>query len=355
MTRAAQALGFAGYPDLQSHFRRRFYGAVPDRLEAELAELGASPETAAIRVMLEDAETIRATAEDLPPEALRAAVDLLVGARRVFVFGTRGSFGLAVMVGIGLRLLLAARLVSQAAGDVPDQLVDLEEDDALVAISFRRFDRATVGVVRHAANVGARTVVITDRKSSPLARLADVALFARLGTLRLMPSYAAGASLVNAPLTATSLQLHDGASDPAANRRAVAPGGRSLRRIVRRGRDEPLAFGRSSRWAADPHAGDRARQSSLVPSWCSIIRASPSGGGAAAHGRRYGGPQRLDRDPNGAINVMSRRLCGRVRLVSAKGGDNGRDNVLDHHEAGTDRLHHHRVGRLRGLRRRLAG
>ena len=215
VTRAAQTLGFAGYPDLQSHFRRRFYGAVPDRLEAELAELGASPETAAIRVMLEDADTIRATVEDLPPEALRTAVDLLVGARRVFVFGTRGSFGLTVMVGIGLRLLLDARLVSQAAGDVPDQLVDLEEDDTLVAISFRRIDRATVGVVRHAANVGARTVVITDHLSSPLARLADVALVARLGTLRLMPSYAAGASLVNALLTATSLRLHVRTMTPA--------------------------------------------------------------------------------------------------------------------------------------------
>jgi hypothetical protein len=35
-----------------------------------------------------------------------AAVDALLSARRVYVFGARGSHGLAVMLGIGLRLLL---------------------------------------------------------------------------------------------------------------------------------------------------------------------------------------------------------------------------------------------------------
>ena len=212
VTRAAQALGFAGYPDLQAHLRARFLDAVPTRIETEVAELGATPEVAAIRVMLEDAESVRATAEDLSPETLRATVDVLVGARRVFVFGERGSHGLALMLGIGLRLLLDVRILSQVAGDLPDQLIDLDAGDALAAISFRRVDRATVNVLRHAGDVGARTIVLTDHLTGPAARAADLVLLARLGTLRLTPSYAAGASLVNALLTAVALRTHDGAS-----------------------------------------------------------------------------------------------------------------------------------------------
>ena len=213
VTRAAQALGFSGYPDLQGHLRARFFtNAVPTRIEAGVAELGATPEAAAIRVMLEDAESVRATAEDVSPDALRAAVEALVAARRVFVFGERGSHGLALMLGIGLRLLRDARILSQAAGDLPDQLIDLEAGDALAAISFRRVDRATVGVLRHAAGVGARTIVLTDHLSSPAARAADLVLLARLGPLRLMPSYAAGASLVNALLTAVALRTRDAAA-----------------------------------------------------------------------------------------------------------------------------------------------
>ena len=114
VTRAAQTLGFAGYPDLQARLRQRFVDGVPEHVEASLVDLGDTPEAAAIRVMLEDAESVRATAEDLDPATLSDIVDLLVGARRVYVFGARGSFGLALILAIGLRLLLPdARLLNR--------------------------------------------------------------------------------------------------------------------------------------------------------------------------------------------------------------------------------------------------
>jgi DNA-binding MurR/RpiR family transcriptional regulator len=207
VTRAAQALGFAGYPDLQARLRQRFVDGVPERVEASIADLGDTPEAAAIRVMLEDAQSVRATAEDLDPATLTAVVDLLVNARRVYLFGARGSFGLALMLSIGLRLLLPdSRLLNQTVGDLPDQLLDMNDDDVLVAISFRRVDRATVDVLKHASRVGAQIVGIGDHLSSPVARSAKKMLVARLGPLRLMPSYAVGASLVNAVATAVSVR-----------------------------------------------------------------------------------------------------------------------------------------------------
>jgi DNA-binding MurR/RpiR family transcriptional regulator len=214
VTRAAQALGFAGYPDLQARLRQRFVDGVPERVEASLVDLGDTPERAAIRVMLEDAESVRATAEDLDAATLGAIVDLLIGARRVYVFGARGSFGLAQILTIGLRLLLTdARLLNQTGGDLPDQLLDMTADDVLVAIGFRRVDRTTVDVLKHAARLGAASVGIGDHLSGPLARTATRMLVARVGPLRLMPSYAAGASLINAVATAVSVRRR-GASAP---------------------------------------------------------------------------------------------------------------------------------------------
>jgi DNA-binding MurR/RpiR family transcriptional regulator len=209
VTRAAQSLGFAGYPDLQAILRERVFGAtaVPERIDASASELGETPELAGLRIMLEDAESVRATADELAPETLAAAVESLLAARRVYVFGARGSHGLAVMLGIGLRLLLPdTRLLSQVSGDLPDQLVGLKPDDTLVAIRFRREDRVTLSVLRHAGRLGARTIGIADHLSSPVARLSNISLVARLGPLRLMPSYAAGASLVNALTTVVSLR-----------------------------------------------------------------------------------------------------------------------------------------------------
>lgn len=207
VTRAAQRLGFAGYPDMQVRLRERFLAAVPDRLRASVDEFRDEPEFAAIRVMLEDADSVRATAEDLSPSRLRDAVETLLGARRVYVFGSRGSHGLALMLGLGMRLLLPdVRVLSQTAGDLPDQLISLSDKDAVVAISFRRVDRATTELIRQAKEVRAKTVVITDDLSSRMARDAEIVLHVRLGAIWLLPSYAAGASIVNALNTAISLR-----------------------------------------------------------------------------------------------------------------------------------------------------
>jgi DNA-binding MurR/RpiR family transcriptional regulator len=208
VTRAAQTLGFDGYPDLQARLREQFVEGVAERVEASASDLGDTPEAAAIRVMLEDAERVRATAENIDPANLRHVVDVLVKARRVYVFGARGSHGLALMLTIGLRLLLAdARLLSQSAGDLPDQLLDLGRRDVLVGIGFRRLDRVTVEVLRQARQVGATTVGITDHLSNALARVASCTLVVELGPLRVMPSYAPGASLINALTTGVSLAI----------------------------------------------------------------------------------------------------------------------------------------------------
>lgn len=210
VTRAAQALGFAGYPDFQMHLRAHFATRTPERLASAVTELGDDPVAAAVRVMLEDAANVRQTAEDLVPEDVTAAIDALVAARSVSIFGSRGSFGVALMLGVGLQLLLPdARILHQTAGNLPDQLLSMSGDDALVAVSLRRVDRVTISVLKHARRVGAATIIITDHRSSTVTRLADIPLVVRPAPLRLTPSYAAAASLVNALITAMSLRLRD--------------------------------------------------------------------------------------------------------------------------------------------------
>lgn len=212
VTRAAQALGFAGFPDLQSRLRASFFRPVQERIELDTATDG-TPGELAKRVLLTDAANIRETAEDLSPSTLEAIVEALVSARRVLVFGERGSSGLVVMLGIGLRLVLPdVVILNQANGDLPDQLIGLSRADTVVVISFRRMDRMSVNVLRRAQQVGARTVVMTDHLSSPVARGADHTLLARTGQLRLIPSFATGASLINALLAEVSVRTHPGVS-----------------------------------------------------------------------------------------------------------------------------------------------
>lgn len=200
VTRAAQTLGFAGYPDLQRRLRQRFVAPVAERL-APRDPNGSSADGIFAQVLLDDAARIREMAEDISGAEIQSVVERLLHARQVFVFGERGSHGLALMLGIGLRMMLEdVRVLNQTAGDLPDQLIGIGSDDVALAISFRRVDRMTVQVLKHANTMGAATIALTDHGSSPAARAARHALIARTGTLRLMPSFAPGASLINAIL-----------------------------------------------------------------------------------------------------------------------------------------------------------
>jgi DNA-binding MurR/RpiR family transcriptional regulator len=210
VTRAAQTLGFAGYPDLQERLRRQFVHGVPERLASTATELGGNNASAALRVMLDDAENIYRTVEEVAPATFDAAIDALLAARSVYLFGSRGSYGLALMLSTGLRLLLSdVRLLSQTAGDLIDQMISLGPGDVLVAFSMRRIDRIAVDVVREAHGVGAKVVVVTDHRSSVITRLAHFPIVIRSGSPRLTASYATGASVVNALITAASLQMRD--------------------------------------------------------------------------------------------------------------------------------------------------
>ena len=107
-----------------------------------------------------------------------------------------------------VRIAAVAEAVEDTAGAAATAGAVIAAADTVVAISFRRVDRVTLAVLRHAARVGASRVALTDGLSNSVARLADVALIARVGPLRLLPPFAPGASLVNAVLTAISHRMH---------------------------------------------------------------------------------------------------------------------------------------------------
>ncbi len=211
ITRAAQTLGFAGFPDLQRHLRSHFVAPVQERL-VPLGAKSVAGAALATSVMLDDAALIRDMAEDLSPAVFGTIAGHLVDSRRVYVYGERGSYGLALMLAMGLRLVLEdVRPLSLGAGDLPDQMIGMGAGDTLVAVSFRRVDERTVKVMRHARAAGAIVVALTDHRSGPAARAADQALIAHTGTLRLMPTFAPGASLINALLEEVASRTYDSA------------------------------------------------------------------------------------------------------------------------------------------------
>jgi DNA-binding MurR/RpiR family transcriptional regulator len=213
VTRAAQVLGFEGFPDLQARLRAALLHVVPDE-HAEAA--GDTPAAAAIQVMLEDAESLQRTVAAFSPDILDGVVNRLVAARRVYIYGSRGAHGLALIAGLGLRLLLPdTRVLRDDFSDLSDlaeQAVGLDSSDALLAIGFQKVDPVIQQLVDWAAGLGAATIGITDHRSSPIARATTHTLFVHRGSEHQIPSYpAAGASLINALATAVAVRTRGAA------------------------------------------------------------------------------------------------------------------------------------------------
>ena len=218
VVRFAQTLGYKGYPELRDQLRERFLATATslDRLAASGADAKARGATLE-RVLAEDADSIMRTLAQIPPASFDAVVDAVVSARRTYVVGFRGSAGIALVLGMGLRIFLPeTRVVAVNVGDTPEELLSLRKHDVLVVISYLRYAGQTLEILRFAHEAGAKTVAITDSPASPVARLADHALITRPTSPRTMASYAPAASIASALTEAV-----------AARRGAAA--GRSLR------------------------------------------------------------------------------------------------------------------------------
>jgi DNA-binding MurR/RpiR family transcriptional regulator len=175
--RLAYTLGYTGFAqfqkDLQEILRNRV--APPTRLEVNLKKLGKH------KLLVECAEVqisnIRKTVEFLSDEAVEKSLRLISEAKKIYVFGVRGSLTVANCLDQGLnRLGIDCELLIPDSGRLHAVLTKLSPDDLFIAISLPRYAKRTVEAVRLAKAKGAKIMSIVDGYSSPLALQSDAFL-----------------------------------------------------------------------------------------------------------------------------------------------------------------------------------
>jgi DNA-binding MurR/RpiR family transcriptional regulator len=176
LVRFAQALGFAGFSDLQGVFRAHLRRRWPDYQE----RLHTLPGDAShLLEGFADAATrsVAALRAGLDRTALASAVERLAGARLVFVVAQRRSFGVAHYLAYAFgQLDIAVVLADDVGGLGAEQLGAVAPQDVLLAVSFAPYSPKTLGLAKIARARGAVVVAITDSALSPLAALADIKL-----------------------------------------------------------------------------------------------------------------------------------------------------------------------------------
>lgn len=173
--RLCQKLGFKGY----QRFKIALAGDLYTPAESVCKEVDPddSLSVVASKVFQSINEGLQDTLKILNQTALEQAVELLVSARRIDVYGSGGS---AVIANDIEHRFMRFGVPVHAYADPHMQISSaalLGSEDVVMAISHTGSNRDLLDSVKMARESGAKVIAITSHMKSPLSKLADVSLY----------------------------------------------------------------------------------------------------------------------------------------------------------------------------------
>ncbi len=199
--RLARHIGFDGYDAMRERFRdfvRGGVGSSPDRVRwlQDMAKKGGSAEIlgSMASACLENTERMF---EQQSIQDLDKAVDWMAASKRVFVLGLGLAYPLAYNFWYVARMGFDHFILTPRHGSQPsDDIIRIDEDDCLLAMTFQPYRRETLAAVRLAKARGAKTIGVTDSNASALCRESDLGLVSPTHTPQFFHSNSAVTALL---------------------------------------------------------------------------------------------------------------------------------------------------------------
>ena len=197
-------LGFDGYKDFQkSLINSTKYSLTTLQRFTTMSEL--SNADLINSSFHRDVTDINNTFLSLKPEVLNKAVDLIEKSKSIYILGLRTSTILSNYLAYYMRLLCFNVILVESTQMEPfEQLMNITEDDTLIAITFPRYSRKTIETIKLIRDKNCKIISITDSDTSPLNRYSDVSLIAYTSMTSFIDSLVSPLSLVNTFLLALS-------------------------------------------------------------------------------------------------------------------------------------------------------
>ena len=220
--RFAQALGYAGFKDLQGLFQKRLSTAAPGfeaRVKALEQELGNRTDRSEMGLMhelvLRDIASLHEMLDDIRPQDLAEAVSLLETADVVYLLGQLRSSPVVELLRYILTMLGKRCVLLDAGGGLATHMARaMRNTDVLVAVSFRFYATEVVNIVEEAAGRSIPIVAISDSTLSPLAKSASVLFAVPEHEYTFSRSLAAPMCLAQALTVALAARLQNNAVSP---------------------------------------------------------------------------------------------------------------------------------------------
>jgi len=184
LTRLAKKLGFGGFNDFQTLFRRHVTSdAQPFSQKADrwITQHGFHDPAFAIlqQISRDEVQNLNLLADTLDAEVMDRVSDLLAGARCVRIFGARLFYSLACFNAYCLGLVRSqVGILGEAGRGVAHGLAQMQAGDVLLLIGAAPYTATTVKMAQAARQKGIQVVALTDSEHSPLAQHAQHSLVA---------------------------------------------------------------------------------------------------------------------------------------------------------------------------------
>lgn len=170
-------LGYSGYTEFQKGLQEilRNQAAPQTRLEANIK--GIKEDDLWGRYAESQISNIQNTIDMISHEALDETLKMIMSANRIICTSVRSGLPVAQYLTHGLnRLFGNTTLVVADISDWVDSVVNMDENDLVIAISFPRYARRIIDFTRTAQKNGVKIISLTDSYSSPLASNSDLVL-----------------------------------------------------------------------------------------------------------------------------------------------------------------------------------
>ncbi len=214
VVRFANALEYKGYPQLQKELQEMIKTRLTTVQRIEMSTDYSNEEIILKNVLKADMENIILTLDEIDFDVFNSAVQDIVASKNVYIIGLRSSTVLAEFLGFYLSLIREnVHVVTYSIGDIYEQLIRLNSDDAVIGISFPRYSTKTIDCLDYAKSTGAKVTIITDSILSPLASYGDNILIAKSNMESFVDSLVAPMSVLNALILAVGIKEKKNLSD----------------------------------------------------------------------------------------------------------------------------------------------
>ena len=173
--RFAVDLGFDGYPGMQKAMQELALGRLSAGPALAVQEEKKDHQDFLLNVIQSDMQMLRKAGDAVDRTAFQAAADALSNARRVYVIGVQRAAPVAHFLGNDLKLSLPDVHTVTVSGftELFEQIVDVNQDDVVVVISFSQQISSVVRAVAYCRSNAATVISVTDQQESTLAKIAD--------------------------------------------------------------------------------------------------------------------------------------------------------------------------------------